>query len=578
MPEKSYAFLYDEYGNTRKIKIYGRGIAVQANNYTNKGTSFSRRERRELQIEGLVPPAVRSMASQVANCRRIFEAKESDIEKFIYIRSLFDRNATLAHALIASDIDRFLPIIYTPTVGYACRHYSSMFRRANGIHFYPGNIEAAEDILAMFRHRDIRVAVVTDNQGILGIGDQGAGGIAICLGKLMLYTQGAGIAPWHCLPISLDVGTDNENLLTDPNYLGWRHPRLRGDAYVAFVQRFARAFRTVFPNAICQWEDFSKQNAFLIRDAYLHDLISFNDDIQGTGAVTLAAILAAMNIKKERLADQVFVVHGAGAGGIGVAEQIAAALIEDGLSPAEAATRIYTLDSRGLVTSDRATEPYKKKFAKDPGTLPWFNTAEDGRLGAVVRHAKATVLIGTSGQPGSFDRAIVEAMTANTPRPVILPLSNPTDKSEAHPQAIFDWSRGQALIATGSPFPPIAAGGRRLRVGQCNNVFIFPGIGLGVLASGAREILPAFFTAAARAVAALVPATDLRRGILMPKVENLRKISREVAFQVGMAAIDRGVAGLCVHSSYQHNNDPDRLRTLIKGMMWRPRYLPLVPM
>ena len=577
MPERTYAFVYDEYGNTRAIKVFRRGIGVQANNYTNKGTAFTRRERRELRIEGLVPPAVRSLSDQIATCRRIFDAKSTDIERFIYVRSLFDRNVTLAHALIASDIERFLPIIYTPTVGYACRHYSSMFRGANGIHFHPGNIDMAEDILELFRHRNIRVAVVTDNQGILGIGDQGAGGIAICLGKLMLYTQGAGIAPWHCLPISLDVGTDNEALLNDPHYLGWRHPRLTGEKYVGFVQRFARAFRTVFPNAICQWEDFSKQNAFAIRDAYLHDLISFNDDIQGTGAVALAAILAAMRRKGERLADQVFVVYGAGAGGVGIAEQIATALEEEGMSPAAGAARIYTLDRHGLVTTDRRVEPYKRRFAKDPATLPWYHAPADGALAHVVRGCGATVLIGTSGQAGAFDQEVVRAMCANHPEPVILPLSNPTERAEATPQQIADWSRGRALVATGSPFAPISVGRRTIRVGQCNNVFVFPGLGLGVLASGAREVLPAFFTAAARAVADLVPKSDLRRGVLLPRVTNLRRISREVAFRVGTAAIERGVAGLCVHSSQQHDGDPERLRTLISRMMWRPRYLPLLP-
>ncbi|MEW6429050.1 MAG: NAD-dependent malic enzyme [Thermodesulfobacteriota bacterium] len=578
MPESVYSFVYDEFGNTRKIKVHTRGLGVLSHNFTNKGTSFTGRERRDLQLEGLLPPAVRSMAGQLRNSRRVFDEKGSDIEKFIYVRSLYDRNVTLAHALIASDIRTFMPIIYTPTVGYACQHYSSMFRRAAGLHFYPGNIEQAEDILTVYGHRDIRVAVVTDNQGILGIGDQGAGGIAICLGKLMLYTQGAGIAPWHCLPISLDVGTDNRDLLDDPNYLGWRHARLKGEDYIRFVQRFAKAFRTVYPNALCQWEDFSKQNAFAIRDAYLHDLISFNDDIQGTGAITLAAILSAMKIKKERISDQVYLIHGAGAGGVGIAEQIRVALVEEGLNDAEAAARIFTLDSRGLVTSDRRMEPYKEKFAKRPEDCPWLRTPADGGLLGVVKNAGVTVLIGTSGQHGCFDRAVVEAMLANTSRPVILPLSNPTINSEATPQDLSDWTAGRALTATGSPFAPVRSGGGERRVGQCNNVFIFPGVGLGVLASGAREVLPEFFTAAARAVSAAVSGADLRRGILMPPVNTLARVSGEVAFRVAMTAVDKGVSGLCVYSSFQHDNDPERMRILIDGMRWKPRYLPLVPM
>ncbi len=575
MPRDNYTFAYGPYGNTEKILTRARGIEVYENSFSNKGTSFTLEERRLLELEGALPPAVRPLASQVANCQRRVAEKASDIERFVYIRELFDRNVTLAHALIASDITRYLPIIYTPTVGLACRHYSSLFRKANGLHFYPGNIERAEAILRRYAHRQIRVAVVTDNQGILGIGDQGAGGIAICVGKLMLYTQGAGIAPWHCLPVSLDVGTDNHELLADPDYLGWRHERLRGTAYIDFVQRFARAFKAVFPHALCQWEDFSKQNAFAIRNAYLHEMISFNDDIQGTGAVAMAAILAAMRIKGESLIDQVFLVHGAGAGGVGIAEQLETALTAEGLSVAQARARIFTVDRRGLVTRDRDLEPYKQSFAKDPAALPWFKDAEDRRLLQVVRKARVTVLIGTSGQGGGFDRQVVAAMLANSARPVILPLSNPTDKTEATPGDIEAWGDGRVLVATGSPFPPVARGGESVRVGQCNNVFVFPGVGLGVLASGASEVLPEFFTAAAHAVAAMVRDEDLRQGILLPEVRQLRVICRQVALAVGKAAIRAGVAGRCAFSAFQHQNDPARLAELLDGMAWLPDYLPV---
>lgn len=577
MPQDSYEFVFDEYGNTTAVKVFDRGVAIQNNNYTNKGTSFSEEERNELHLSGLVPPAIRSLESQVANGSKVFDAKQDDIEKFIYIRSMFDRNVTLAHALIASDIREFMPIIYTPTVGMACQHYSSMFRKANGLHFYPDNIDNAEDILSRYGHRDIRVAVVTDNQGILGIGDQGAGGIAICLGKLMLYTQGAGIAPWHCLPISLDVGTDNRELLNDENYLGWRHERLTGDDYVAFVQRFARAFKAVYPNALCQWEDFSKQNAFAIRDSYLHDLISFNDDIQGTGAVTLAAIIAAMRIKNESLVDQVYLIHGAGAGGVGIAEQIETALIEEGVSVKDARRRIYTVDSRGLIASDRAMEPYKLPFAKDVDGLDWAVDPRKAGLAEIVDHGGVTVLIGTSGQAGCFTREVVEAVRQNSERPVILPLSNPTAKAEALPEDIYKWTAGRALVATGSPFAPVSWKGGTIRIGQCNNVFVFPGVGLGVIASGAREVLPEFFTAAARAVAARVTEEELNQGVLFPPVNTLRDVSLAVAGEVGKCAIEKEVSGLCVYSSFQHNNDPERLALLIEKMRWEPKYLSLIP-
>jgi malate dehydrogenase (oxaloacetate-decarboxylating) len=577
MLEEFYKFIYDKYGNTSKIEVRNRGYVVLSHKFTNEGTSFSAKERKALKLEGLLPPTIRSLKSQVDNCRNVFEQKSSDIEKYVYLRSLYERNVTLAHALFASDMGRFMPIIYTPTVGYACQHYSEMYRRPNGLIFYPGNIEHAEEILMMYSHRNIRVAVVTDNQGILGIGDQGAGGIAICLGKLMLYTQGAGIAPWHCLPISLDVGTDNQELLSDPNYLGWSHPRLKGKEYIKFIQKFAKAFRAVFPNALCQWEDFSKQNAFAIRDAYLHDLISFNDDIQGTGAVALAAIFTALRIKKEKLTDQVFLIHGAGAGGVGIAEQLTQSLLEEGMDKNEAFNQIFAIDSQGLITTNRKVEPYKRNFAKDPRNYSWLNKKGNESLISVIKNAKVTVLIGTSGRAGSFDKEVIDAMLVNTPQPVILPLSNPTSSCEATPQDIYSWSCGNALIATGSPFAPLKKKERSIRVGQCNNVFVFPGIGLGVLVSGAREVKPSFFTAAAKSISQMVLASDEKKGILMPRVNDLKKVCKEVAFRVAMKAVEEGVSGLCVFSQFQHDNDPEKIMHLIEKIRWRPNYLPIMP-
>jgi len=577
MPQNNFRFQYDPYGNTKAIEVFSRWLGVYDNQFTNKGTAFTRDEREQLQLEGTLPPSVRTLEQQVDNCLETLARKTGDLEQFVYLRSLYDRNVTLAHAVIASDIERFMRIIYTPTVGEACKQYSSMFRKANGLHFFPGNIDRAEEILRRFKTRQIRVAVVTDNQGILGIGDQGVGGISICLGKLVLYTQGAGVAPWHCLPISLDVGTDNAALLNDPNYLGWWHPRLVGEEYLAFVRSFAKAFSAVFPHALCQWEDFSKQKAFAVRDTYLHDLVSFNDDIQGTGAVTLAALLNAMQIKKEPLTKQVYLVYGAGAGGVGIAEQIETALVEAGLGREEARARIFTVDSKGLVTTERELEPYKQKFAKDPAALDWYLAKTDGNLLNVIQKARVTVLIGTSGQLGAFSRYIVQAMQGNARRPVILPLSNPTAQAEAHPADIHKWTSGSALVATGSPFEPVVAGGLPVRVGQCNNVFIFPGVGLGVLASGAQEVLPQFFTAAAQAVAGQVSAADLKKGILLPSVAMLREVSLAVSLAVGESAINLGVARPCVYSTYQHDYKRERLQRLVEMMGWQPGYLPLVP-
>ncbi len=573
MEIQHYEIEYGQFGETTGIHINLRGYDILRFNNISKGTAFTIPERKRLKLSGFLPPRVKTLEEQVRNSLRILDEKENDIEKFIYIKSLYDRNVVLAHAIVASDVTKYMPIIYTPTVGLACQQFSSMFRRANGIQLYPGNIKYAEYILRNYTDQDIRIAVVTDNQGILGIGDQGAGGLPICLGKLMLYTQGAGIAPWHCLPVSLDVGTDNQELLEDPNYLGWRHKRLRGQEYIDFIKRFVKAFKHNFPHALCQWEDFSKQTAFDVRDRYLKDLISFNDDIQGTGSVTLAGILGAMKVKHEKIIDQVFLVNGAGAGGVGVAEQIHTELMAQGLSDDTARAKIFTLDSRGVVTSDRTIETYKLKFAKDPAALSWLKTAEDNTLLNTIKNEKVTVLIGTSGQPGSFTKEIVDAVSANTSRPVILPLSNPTANCEAIPKDIYSWTNGKALVATGSPFDPVKWDGKAVRIGQMNNAFVFPGVGLGVVASGAVEVLPSFFSAAAHAVAECISEQDLRDGILCPPLDTLQEVSVKVARRVGAEAIRAGVCKkACAFSEYEHKNDPERLNTLIDKMIWKPVY------
>lgn len=580
MSDNRYRFKYDEYGNTREILVYGSGASIHSQSLINKGTAFSLKERRSLGLEASLPPSVTDLTHQIQTTKRKVEKRSDPVAKFIFIRSLLDRNVTLAHALIASDLEKFTEIIYTPTVELAVQNYSSMFRKANGLHFYPGNIDYAEDILRRYINRDIRIAVVTDNQGVLGLGDQGVGGIAICLGKLMLYTQGAGIAPWHCLPISLDVGTNNQKLLSDDEYLGWRHERLQGEEYLKFIGRFARAFRNVFPNAICQWEDFAKQNAYNIRDAFADDLISFNEDIQGTGAITLAAILTAMKTKAERLQDQVFLIHGAGTCGIGVAEQLEQALIDTGISRQEALDRIFTVDSKGVVVTDKECELYKRKYAKDPKKFPWL--VDDATcLEDVIHHAGVTVLVGTSGQGGCvgcFTHDAIEAVSKNTKRPVILPLSNPESVIEALPSEIYNWTEGMALVGTGSRFAPTQIGNTLHRTGQCSNVLVFPGVGLGVLASGAREVLPQFFTAAAHAVSECVTAKDMKEGRLVPAVKDLKEVSLKVAHAVAMCAVEHGISRPCVFSDFQHENDEARMRQLISKMRWQPEYLPLVAM
>jgi malate dehydrogenase (oxaloacetate-decarboxylating) len=369
------------------------------------------------------------------------------------------------------------------------------------------------------------------------------------------------------------VGTDNEDLLNDPNYLGWRHKRLRGEEYDTFIKKFVAAFKKNFPHALCQWEDFSKQTAFTVRDTYLKELISFNDDIQGTGSIALAGILAAMKTKKEKITDQVYLVNGAGAGGVGIAEQILTELMEQGMDEKDAIARIFTMDSRGVVTSDRDLEPYKEKFAKDPKTLFWLKSPDDNTLLNAVKHEKVTVLIGTSGQPGLFTKQIVEAAGKNTDRPVILPLSNPTDKAEALPKDVYEWTNGKALMATGSPFDPVHHDGKEYRIGQMNNSFVFPGVGLGVVASGATEVLPVFFSAAAHAIAEFISEQDIKDGILCPPLDQLKEVSLKVAKRVGAEAIKAGVTQKdCVFSKFKHENNPERLNTLVDKMRWNPQY------
>ncbi len=577
MSESLYRFRYDEYGNTREIIVYASGASARSCNYINKGTAFTTDERKKLILNGTIPPGIRDLKGQVANARIQVMEKSDDIERYIFFRSLFNRNVTLAHALIRSDIETFIKIIYTPTIGLAVRRYSSMFRQANGLHFYPGNIDDAEDILRRFAHRDIRVAVVTDNHGILGIGDQGAGGIAVCLGKLMLYTQGAGIAPWHCLPVSLDVGTNNKTLLDDPYYLGWRHNRLEGEEYLSFVGKFVRAFRNVFPHALCQWEDFSPKNAFSIRDAFQDEIISFNDDIQGTGAVALSAILSAMKIKKEKLENQVFLIHGGGSSGIGIAEQLKRSLEQRGLTEKEACGKIYIVDSAGLLRKDTDVAYYKQKFVKNGESGDWVDSINPVNISEVIRKAGVTVLIGTE-EEFLFDNVIMNELKNNTDRPVILSLFQHVSAPSTFSQNLERWSEQGALVATGTPCDSLKALEDAYGVTQCNNAVIFPGVCLGVLASGAREVLPEFFDVAAETVSSQVSDAELQKGHLMPSIRNIRKIAKEVAFAVAVCAVENKISRPCVYSDFAHNDEEARLKRLIDNMRWRPEYLPFIPM
>ncbi len=572
-----FRFKYDEYGNTRELSVYASGASVRSSNYLNKGTAFNAEERVQLGLDGSLPAGIRTLEQQVAGAKKKVASCKDDLEKYTFFRELFGRNVTLAHALIKTDLPRFIKIIYTPTVGFAVQSYSSMFRQAHGVHLHPGNIDRAEDILRRFSHRDIRVAVVTDNQGVLGLGDQGAGGIAVCLGKLMIYTQGAGIAPWHCLPITLDVGTDNESLLEDEQYLGWRHRRLEGEEYLSFIGRFVRAFRNVFPSALCQWEDFSSANAFSICAAFHDEIISFNDDVWGTGAAALATILSAMKVKREKLVEQNFLVHGDGAGAIGVAAQIKRALVNMGLDEKKACDKIFILRQDGLLTREKNMAFFTAKFAKAPEQFPWIKEIDLRDAAAIIRHASITTLVGTTGDSTFFTDPIAAELKKQTARPVVLLLFQHACTPELFCQNFSRWSAEGFLMAAGHSCREIDELECSYEVSQCNSTMIFPGVALGVLVSGAREVLPEFFDIAAATVSAMVPGEELEKGRLMPRIGELADVARKVALAVAMCAVESGVSRPCVYSDFSHNNDKARMARLIDRIRWQPEYLPLIP-
>ena len=543
------------------LEVSETGIDLLRNPILNKGSAFSDSERSEFELHILLPSHVFTMEEQLQRVRENFDRLETPLQKYIQLRALQDRNETLFYAFVLKNIADTMPIIYTPTVGEAVEEYSHIFRFPRGLYVCPGTVDRVDEVLRRFQ--GIVLMVVTDGEGILGIGDQGIGGMGIPVGKLSLYTAGAGIRPDRCLPVTLDVGTDNEDLLTDPLYLGIRRRRLRGDAYFDLVDRFVQAVRRNLPNALIQWEDFSKQNAFSILDRYRKQAPSFNDDIQGTGAMALAGVLTALKRANQKLRAQVFVVFGAGAGGIGVARQILAALVREGVDTAEAKSRIYTLDSRGLITVGRAgVDEYKQPLAHAPDAVSGWRVKNPNRISLLdtVVNAKATVLIGTSGQPETFTEDIARAMIANTPRPIIFPLSNPTSKTEARPADLYRWTAGRAVVATGSPFPPVEYGGGRHRIGQGNNAFVFPGIGLGALTVRAREITDDMCTVAAASLHQATADGDA----VFPPIEKFRAVAESVAIGVAQEAIRAGVA---------ENREIDDLEATIRAAMWYPSYL-----
>jgi malic enzyme len=551
--------------------ISGRGEAVQDDPLLNKGTCFTEEEREALGLRGLLPPGVATEEEQRARAYENYQRAGDDVQRYLFLAALQDRNETLFYRLLVDHLEEMAPIVYTPTVGKVCEQFSHIYRRPRGLYVSSQDRGRIESVLRNAPERDVRVIVVTDNEAILGIGDQGVGGMGIPIGKLALYTAGAGIHPARCLPIDLDVGTDNEALLGDPLYLGVTHRRLRGAEYDSLVDELVDAIREAFPRALVQWEDFASRNAFRVLARHRDRLLSFNDDIEGTGAVVVAGWRSALKHVGRPLAEERIVFLGAGASGAGCAIAARAALREAGVPERDLASRVLCLDSRGLILSDRpGLEGEKAVIAADPGLVRGWAAGSGDRIGLaeVVRHFHPTVLIGASGQPGSFTEAVIREMASGCPRPIILPISNPTAKAEATPSDLLAWTGGGAVVGTGSPFPPVTLGGVTHRIGQGNNALVFPGVGLGAVAVQARRLTDAAFAAAGKAVHEMTAITGAPGEPIYPPLGRLRDVSFRVAVAVGQTLVSDGSAPPL---------DRAAVEARVRGMIWDPVYRPYRP-
>lgn len=522
--------------------VWKRGSGLLSDPLLNKGTAFSTDEREVFELDGMLPFQPTDRSHQVRRAEEhLQDCGDNALEKYVAMSSLMDRNETLFYQTLANNVEELLPIVYTPTVGTAAMGYSHLFRRGRGLWITPDHKGRVFEILGHARNEDVKLIVVTDNERILGLGDQGVGGMVIPIGKLALYTLGAGIHPAYTLPISLDVGTDNKRLQNDDMYAGWQHPRLRGNEYYEFVDEFVDAVRRRWPDCLLQWEDFKKVNAFTLLDRYRETLPSFNDDIQGTAAVVVAGVLAACRATGTKLADQRVLLVGAGAAGVGIARHLRHELEIAGLSGEDLFRAASLIDTAGLVVADRESmDLHKQDVAWPADAAHRFGLSGTSNLADAIDALHPTVVIGTTGEPGVFSEDIIKAVFEHVERPVIMALSNPTSKTEAVPASVFEWTDGKALMATGSPFAPVEYKGQMLPVSQGNNVYVFPGLGMGAIISKARVVTDAMFAAAANALAGLVVDEDLARGVLYPPLADLRSISRTIARAVAIAARDTG--------------------------------------
>jgi malic enzyme len=561
---------YEDIAAGRPAAIALAGPALLGSRLLTKDLAFTNAERDTFQLRGLMPDRVLTIEEQCELELEHLRRKDDSLEQYIGMAALQDRNVTLFYRLMAEHLEEFLPIVYTPTVGRACQEFSHIIRRTRGTWITPADGERIPQLLREGPYDDVRLIVVTDNERILGLGDQGAGGMAIPIGKLALYTAGSGIHPALTLPVSLDVGTDNPALLADPLYLGYRAPRLRGPEYDALVEAFVVAVDKVWPGCIIQWEDFKQANALRILDRYRDRVPSFNDDIQGTSAVVVAGVLAGLRGLGMRLPETRVVLAGAGAAGIGIARLLRLAMVDAGMPEDAARHAIVLVDSRGQVHDGRADlDASKRELALPAAAFAAYGfTTEFPDLVETIERVRPTVLVGATAVGGTFSEAVIRALAGGTPRPVVMPLSNPTSAAEATPVDILRWTEGRAIVATGSPFDAVEVDGRRHEVGQANNVFIFPGLGLGAIAAEVRSITDRMFLLAARTLAEAVTEGRLAVGAIYPPVSGLRAVTRAIATVVAREAVDTGLAGIA----------PDTdIDALIDRAMWWPAYVPYAP-
>lgn len=540
---REFLFLPGPQRDTVKIALRGRDVLSDP--MINQGTAFTHEERAALGITGLLPGGVMSMEEQIRRVYKQYQSEPTNLAKYTYLNSMRDRNEFLFYRLLTDHIEEMMPIIYTPTIGEAIQEYSHWFHRPRGIYLDIDNPDLIESSLLQDRTpaEDIELIVVTDSEGILGIGDQGVGGVAITIGKLSVYVAAAGVHPHHVLPVVLDTGTDNLDLLSDPAYLGVQHPRVRGEEYDEFINKFVKAVKKLFPNAMLHWEDFAAGNATRILNRYRDEICSFNDDIQGTASVVVAAILSAIRSSGTKICEQQIVINGAGSAGIGIANQLVNVMMTEGISEKEARSKFWGLSSRGLLVEDGVLRDFQAPFARSREEVSGWDVENPRKitLAEVVENTQPTILIGTSAQAGAFTEKIVKKMAEKVERPIIMPLSNPTTKAEATPENLINWTDGRALIATGSPFDPVEYKSTTFHIAQANNALVFPGIGLGVIVCKAEKVSDNMIAAASSAVANAV--TDRRLGAsLLPPINHLRSISAQVAIAVVEAAKAEGLA------------------------------------